>query len=63
MFLGGGRRVVGSVVVEVVVGAAQDQELAEIAIAVMVAVVEMILEDNIRWITIRRTVVIGMAAT
>jgi hypothetical protein len=51
------------VVVEAVVGAAQDQELAEIAIAVMVAVVEMILEGNIRWITIRRTVVIGMAAT
>jgi putative ubiquitin-RnfH superfamily antitoxin RatB of RatAB toxin-antitoxin module len=63
MFLGGGRKVVGNVEVEVAVAAAQDQELAEMAIAVVATVVEMILEGSIRWITIRRTGVIGMAAT
>jgi hypothetical protein len=59
MFLGGGRKVVGNVAV----AAAQDQELAEIVVAVVATVVEMILEGSIRWITIRRTGVIGMAAT
>jgi putative ubiquitin-RnfH superfamily antitoxin RatB of RatAB toxin-antitoxin module len=63
MFLGGGRKVVGNVEVEVAVAAAQDQELAEMVIAVVATVVEMILEGSIRWITIRRTGVIGMAAT
>ena len=50
-------------VVEVAVGAVQDQELVEMVIVVVVIVVEMILEGNTRWITTRRTGVIGMAAT
>lgn len=57
MSLGGGRRGVGNVVVNVVVGAVQDQELVETATAVV-----GILVVTTRWITIRKMVVIGIAA-
>lgn len=58
MSLDGGRKGIGNVVVNVVVGVVQDQELVKTATAVV-----GILVVTTQWIIIRRMEVIGIAAT
>lgn len=63
MFPGGGRREAAIVVVKVIMNVVLDQELARIVIAAVRTVLDMIMVASILWITIRKTVVIGIVAT